>query len=120
MPELIRENHDTIVKGTLQQWWRVGPLQLTLEIRNEVDRFKRFDEEQCWIPYNRVLDGGGSYDRPEDDYPKFSALCRKHDIPFVIEHTDWSQTHFYIPSAHKMRFMEALEATIAAEGLARE
>ena len=117
MPELIREKQHALLKGTLQQWWRAGPLQLTLEIKTQTDpRFKHFDEEECWVAYNRVVDRGGEYDNPDSHFPKFSALCRHHDIPFVVEHTDWGQHHFYIPSAHKMRFMESLEEKVAREG----
>lgn len=119
MAELISEKEHAALKGTLQQWWRVGPLRLTLEITDEVDpRFKRFDEPQCFIPYNRRIDGGTEedgteYDSPETKYQKFSTLCKEHNIPFVVEQTDWHQNHFYIPAANKMQFLEALEQRLA-------
>jgi hypothetical protein len=118
MPDLIREHQDTILKGTTQQWWRVGPLQLTLEVKSEINpHFKRFDEPECFIPYNRIVERGGEYDNPDENFPKFTVLCEEHGIPFLIEHTDWSQHHFYIPASCKMQVLEALEAKVAAEGL---
>lgn len=118
MPELIREVAHPVLKGTLQQWWRVGPLKLTLEIAYEIDRrYKHFDEEECWVAYNRIVDRGGEYDDSDLGNPKFAALCKALNIPHIVEDNKLGQLLFYIPSADKMRFMEALEAQVEREGL---
>jgi hypothetical protein len=117
MIELVEEHKHPVVKGTLQQWWHVGQLQLTVEISND-RKFNHFgdDVEECWIAYISYREPKREYDSEDTDYRNLVAVCDAQAIPYVIADNGVGQMLFYIPSAHKMAFLEGLAAHVAEHG----
>lgn len=64
----------------------------------------------------RYIDTRREHDAMEAGYPKLTALLRSHDIPYVVEEVPWQQKFLFIPSVHKMRFLEALDREVSAAG----
>jgi hypothetical protein len=115
MIELLDQNDHPVLKDCVQQWWRVGPLKLTLEIKNN-PKFRHFEEEECWIAYCSYREPSREYESEDTGYRNLIAVCDAHAIPYVIADNTVGQMHFYIPSAHKMTFLEGLEAHVAVHG----
>jgi hypothetical protein len=117
MVSLISESPNGILKDVLNQYWQVGPLGLTLEINNN-PKFNHFgdDVEECWISYCSYREPSSRYDGEDTGYKHLITVCDAHAIPYVIADNGVGQMLFYIPSAHKMVFLEGLEAHVAAYG----
>ncbi len=117
MITLIRESQGEVLKGVLYQYWGVGSLGISMQIDND-PKFNHFgdDVEECWISYCRYRELSRQYDGEETGYRHLIVVCAAHDIPYCIADNGVGQMLFYIPSAHKMAFLEGLEAHVATHG----
>ena len=97
--ELLRENLETFPKGGVDQWWRVGPLTLTLS--NDV-------RGGWYILYSHITQGRIEYTSEDDDYAPFRAVCAAADIPYLVEDNGVLQMLFSLPDAHVQRFFVGL------------
>jgi hypothetical protein len=107
--ELLDQKEHPVVKGSIQQWWRAGPLSLTLSS----DKHGRWN-----ILYNKFTETRKEYTSEDDDYAPFRLICAENDIPFEIIDNGAGQMHFLVPSSHKMAFLEALEVHVAPRNYA--
>jgi hypothetical protein len=117
MVTLTTEKQHEFLKGVLEQWWHVGPLQIALEIKNK-PKFNHFgdDVEECWIAYCSYREPKRTYESEDTGYRNLIIVCDAHAVPYVIADNTVGQMHFYIPSKHKMTFLEGLEAHVAVHG----
>ncbi len=117
MIAMTGEEPNGFLKNVVHQYWDVGPLSVTLQISND-PKYNYFggDVEQGWISSCRYREPSRQYEGEETGYRYFINVCDAHNIPYKIADNSVGQMHFYIPSEHKMAFLDGLEAHVAAHG----
>ena len=100
----VDEKSDVLVKGMIQQWWHVGPLNVSLEYR---------PGEKCTLMYHYYRDNRSVWYSDEPDFKEFKDICDGIKLQYSIE-DNGAGTKFFIFSSDNIEvFLNALDQHVA-------
>lgn len=102
----VDEKHDVFLKGMIQQWWHVGPLNVSLEYR---------PGEQCTLMYHYYRHNKSVWYSDKPDFNEFRQVCESIGLEYSIQ-SNSAGTDFFTFSSDKIEvFLNALDKHIAHE-----
>jgi hypothetical protein len=102
----VDEKQHVFLKGTIQQWWHVGPLNVSLEYR---------PGGKCTLMYHYYRDNRGVWYSDEPEFREFKLICEAIGLEYHIQNNG-AGTDFFTFSSDKIEiFLNALDKQFEKE-----